>query len=212
MRRRHIAAAAALLGAVACTAQEKPVAHAVPSASAPSCRSGAIRWRTTATEWRLTEVSAVVTVGKSDVRAKKYAHFEFPAVHVRTVTASVETSAPSVSGRRVLASLADRLGEDVSMLGRPGRTTVHRKQDLVTVDLRGVPGRFVEADGVHVVQASFTVTCPGRDTDLYGSVTTWDGDGSALLRCGEHPGKDAWVREGYRLACGTTSTPAAAAE
>ncbi|MFF3610466.1 hypothetical protein [Streptomyces sp. NPDC002580] len=148
-------------------------------------------------ERRLTEVSPVVKVRKGDRR-----EIEYPVVHVRTVGARVDTVADGPTDRRVVASLAGHLHLAPGMLARPGQTSKGRPRDKIKTGTLGEPGRFVQANGVTVVNASFTVTCPGRDEDVYGSVTTWSGDSTAFLQCGVSPGKEPWVEEAYRLTCG----------
>ncbi|MFD5635694.1 hypothetical protein ACFWJM_16365 [Streptomyces sp. NPDC127077] len=114
----------------------------------------------------------------------------------------METAAKGLSGRRVITSLADHLSLAPAMLAMPGQTTVGRERDEMKTGTLGVPGRFVQANGVIVTEASFTVTCPGRDKDVYGSVTTWSGDSTGFLKCGVDPGKEPWIEEAYRLTCG----------
>ncbi|MEW2509012.1 hypothetical protein [Streptomyces sp. NPDC046870] len=202
MRRGRAATGLAvlLLGAVACTAQQPRPTRAVPRAqpsAAPSCGSGAFRWGTVRQETRLTGVSPVVTLGKDD------GWTTFRNEPVRTIVASVRTSGAEVPRRRVMASLARHLGYDTSDLTAPGESTAHHPRHHDRIDFDGA-GRFVTAEAVKVVDASFAVRCP--DGTHYGSVTTWlTGAQGASLSCGTDPGGETWVREAYRLACGPLS-------
>ncbi|MEV7395120.1 hypothetical protein [Streptomyces sp. NPDC091215] len=184
------------------TATEKPAARKTTEAqtkatvSAPSCAGGAFRWTSVHREQRLTEVSPVVNVRKSD------GWVTFHPGLVRNVVPQVSTSDDRVSERQVLTALAKRLGwTDVDELAAPGEESADRPRSPVKVDSLGHAGRFVEAEGVHAVDASFTVTCPGQD--VYGSVTTWFGNSGASLACGVNPHtKESWVQEAYRMTCG----------
>ncbi|MEV6196303.1 hypothetical protein AB0M19_28345 [Streptomyces sp. NPDC051920] len=151
----------------------------------------------TQNERRLTEVSPVMTIHEGDTR-----EIEYPSVLVRTVRARMETAAKGLTARRVIASLADHLSLAPGMLAMPGETTADRKRDTIKSGTLGAPGRFVQADGVTVTEASFAVTCPGSDTAVYGSVTTWSGGSAGFLQCGVDPGKEPWIEEAYRLTCG----------
>ncbi|MFF3417435.1 hypothetical protein ACFYW9_22425 [Streptomyces sp. NPDC002698] len=121
---------------------------------------------------------------------------------MRNIVPQVSTSDDRVSERQVLAALAKRLKRwDLEQLAAPGEESVDRPRSPVKVDFLGHAGRFVEAEGVQAVDASFTVTCPGRD--VYGSVSTWFGDTGASLACGVNPRtKESWIQEAYRLTCG----------
>ncbi|MFG3011099.1 hypothetical protein ACGFZB_11665 [Streptomyces cinerochromogenes] len=194
--------AALLLGAVAvaCTAQQPREVRAAPPAkpsASPSCGSGAFRWGAVRQETRLTGVSPVVEVGKDD------GWTTFRNIPVRTVVASIRTNGVRVSQRRALASLEKRLGYDTGDLMAPGEDTARRPRHPDRVDFDGA-GRFVTAEAVKVVDASFAVSCP--DGTHYGTVTTWlNADQGATLACGTDPGEEAWVREAYQLACGPVS-------
>jgi hypothetical protein len=155
-----------------------------------------VRWTSVHREIRLTEVSPVVRVGENDGRVT------FHTGLVRNVVPRVDASGGSVSAHLVLEALAKHLESwDVDQLAAPGEESADRRRYPVKVDFLGHPGRFVEAEGVQVVDASFTVTCPGKD--VYGSLTTWlGGHSGASLACGVVPGKAPWVREAYRLTCG----------
>lgn len=206
--RRHGWATAALLCAVvpsaaACAAaNEKPVAgktieaEAKPTASTPSCAGGALRWASVRREWRLTEVSPVVDVRQGDGRVT------FHPGLVRNIVPEVSTSDDDVSARQVLVALAKHLRSwDVDQLAAPGEESADRRRSPVRIDSLGQAGRFVEAEAVQAVDASFTVSCPGRD--VYGSVRTWMGDAGASLACGVDPDtKEPWIREAYLLTCG----------
>ncbi|POX64945.1 hypothetical protein C3492_04215 [Streptomyces sp. Ru62] len=196
---RTAVAVVLMLGAVACTAQQPRQVRAAPSAkpAAPSCGSGAFRWGAVRQETRLTGVSPVVTLGKAD------GWTTFRNVPVRTIAASIRTNGVELSRRRAMSSLARHLGYDTGDLMAPGEDTAHhpRHHDRIDFDLAG---RFVTAEAVKVVDASFAVSCP--DGTHYGSVTTWlTGTRGASLSCGTDPGGEAWVREAYRLACGPLS-------
>ncbi|MFD5574816.1 hypothetical protein [Streptomyces cadmiisoli] len=121
---------------------------------------------------------------------------------VRNIVPQVSTSDDRVSAHQVLAALAKRLKWwDVEQLAAPREESAGRRRYPVKVDHLGHTGRFVQAEGVQVVDASFTMSCPGRD--VYGSVTTWFGDVNASLACGVNPRtKEPWVQEAYRLTCG----------
>ncbi|MFD5570497.1 hypothetical protein [Streptomyces cadmiisoli] len=188
---------------VACTAATgKPTARQTieaetkATASTPSCAGGAFRWTSVHREWRLTEVSPVVEVRKSDGRVT------FHPGLVRNIVPQVNVSDDRVSPHQVLAALAKHLKWwDVEELATPGEESAGRRRYPVKVDHLGHAGRFVQAEGVRVVDASFTVSCPGRD--VYGSVTTWLGDTVAALACGVNPKtKKPWIQEAYRLTCG----------
>lgn len=170
----------------------KPAAKVSASASAPSCAGGSIRWASVKQETRLTEVSPVVHVRKSD------GMMTLPTVRVRNIVARFDVSDSGVSAHRVLAALADHLS--VSELPAPGEESAGRERDRGQEDFLGHEGRYVDAEGVLLIDASFTVSCPGRD--VYGSVTTWFGDSRDSLACGVDPGDAAWTREAYRLTCG----------
>ncbi|MEV6019219.1 MULTISPECIES: hypothetical protein [unclassified Streptomyces] len=198
---------AALLCAVAaagCTATAgKPAAvgkaadaGTKATASATSCAGGAVRWTSVHREWRLTEVSQVVNVRKSD------GWVTFHPGLVRNIVPQVSVSDDGVSAHQVLAALAKRLKWwSVEELAPPGKESADRRVNPGKVDFLGSAGRFVDAEGVRTVDATFTVTCPGRD--VYGSVSTWFGDAGASLECGVNPKtKQSWVKEAYRLTCG----------
>ncbi|MEU1012962.1 hypothetical protein [Streptomyces sp. NPDC005890] len=189
-----------LLGAVACTAQrpdEPRAASSVRPSASPSCASGTFRWGAVRQETRLTGVSPVVTVGKDD------GWTTFRNVPVRTVVASIQTNGVELSQRRAMASLARHLGYGTSDLMAPGENTAHHPRHPDRIDFDGA-GRFVTAEAVKVVDAGFAVGCP--DGTHYGSVTTWlAGTQGASLSCDTDPGKEAWVREAYQLACGPLS-------
>ncbi|MGW3912030.1 hypothetical protein ACWEBX_11005 [Streptomyces sp. NPDC005070] len=121
---------------------------------------------------------------------------------MRNIVPQVSTSDDRVSERQVLAALAERLKWwDVEELAAPGEESADRRRSPVKTDSLGHAGRFVEAEGVQTVDASFTVTCPGHD--VYGSVSTWFGGASASLACGVKPHvKESWIQEAYRLTCG----------
>ncbi|MEU6272280.1 hypothetical protein ABZ871_07635 [Streptomyces populi] len=121
---------------------------------------------------------------------------------MRNIVPQVTTSDARVSAHQVLAALAEHLKWwDAEELAAPGEESADRRRHPVEADFLGHAGRFVEAEGVQVVDASFTVTCSGRD--VYGSVTTWFGDSGASLACGVIPHtEEAWIREAYRLTCG----------
>lgn len=187
----------------ACTAAaEKPAARQTTeaenkaTASTPSCAGGTFRWTSVHREWRLTEVSPVVEVRKSD---------DWVTFHpglVRNIVPQVSMSDDRVSRHQALAALAKHLKWwDVEELATPGEESADRRRHPVKVDSLGHGGRFVQAEGVRVVDASFTVSCPGRD--VYGSVTTWSGDVGASLACGVNPKTtEPWIQEAYRLTCG----------
>ncbi len=194
---------AVMPSAAACTAATgKPAARKTievetkATASTPSCAGGAVRWTSVHREWRLTEVSPVVNVRESDGRVT------FHPGLVRNIVPQVGTSDDRVSAHQVLAALAKRLKRwDVEELAAPGKESADRRRYPVKVDSLGHAGRFVEAEGVQAVDASFTVTCPGGD--IYGSVSTWFGDAGASLACGVNPHtKEPWIQEAYRLTCG----------
>ncbi|MFH9180766.1 hypothetical protein [Streptomyces sp. NPDC017673] len=188
-----------LLGAVACTAQQPRQVRAASSAkpAAPSCGSGTFRWGAVRQETRLTGVSPVVTLGEDD------GWTTFRNVPVRTVAASVRANGVGLSRRRAMASLARHLGYDTGDLMAPGEDTAHHPRHHDRIDFDGA-GRFVTAEAVKVVDASFAVSCP--DGTHYGSVTTWlTGTQGASLSCGADPGGEAWIREAYQLACGPLS-------
>ncbi|MEU6667563.1 hypothetical protein [Streptomyces sp. NPDC046727] len=198
MGRRHAAVVlgALLLGSVACTAQPAATVRAAPSAS-PSCGFGTLRWAGVRQETELTGVSPVVTLGKDD------GWTTFRNVPVRTVVASIQANGVEVPQRRVMASLARRLGYDTGDLMAPGESTAHHPRHPDRIDFHGA-GRFATAEAVKVVAASFAVTCP--DGTHYGSVTTWlDTPRGDSLACGTDPGGEAWLREAYQLACGPLS-------
>ncbi|MGW2788079.1 hypothetical protein ACWC3X_44200, partial [Streptomyces populi] len=121
---------------------------------------------------------------------------------VRNIVPQVTMSDARVSAHQVLVALAKRLKRwDAQELAAPGEESADRRRYPVKADFLGHAGRFVDAEAVQVIDASFTVTCPGRD--VYGSVTTWFGDSGASLACGVNPRtKEAWVQEAYRLTCG----------
>lgn len=208
MTRRHGWATVALLcalapSAAACSATPgKPAARKTTeaetkaTASTPSCAGGAVRWTSVHREWRLTEVSPVVNVRKND------GWVTFHPGLVRNIVPQVSTSDDGVSAHQVLAALAKRLKWwSVQELAAPGKESADRRPSPVRADSLGHAGRFVEAEAVQAVDASFTVTCPGRD--VYGSVTTWFGSGGASLACGVNPDtKQSWVQEAYQLTCG----------
>ncbi|MEU6590774.1 hypothetical protein ABZ923_16395 [Streptomyces sp. NPDC046881] len=189
-----------LLGAVACTAPRPGgprAASPVRSPASPSCPSGTFRWGAVRQETRLTGVSPVVTVGAYD------GWTTFRNVPVRTIVASVRTNGVELSGQRTMASLARHLGYDTSELMAPGESTARHPRHPDRIRSDGA-GRFVTAEAVKAVDASFAVTCP--DGTHYGSVTTWlTGTRGDSLACGTDPGGEAWVREAYRLACGPVS-------
>ncbi|MEU6600677.1 hypothetical protein [Streptomyces flaveolus] len=189
-----------LLGAVACTAQQSRQVRTAPSvkpSASPSCGSGTFRWGAVRQETRLTGVSPVVPLGKED------GWTTFHNVPVRTVVAWIRTNGVELSRRRAMASLARHLGYDTSDLMAPGENTAHHPRHPDRIDFDGA-GRFVTAEAVKVVDASFAVSCP--DGTHYGSVTTWlTGTQGASLSCGTDPGGEAWVREAYQLACGPLS-------
>ncbi|MFJ3302404.1 hypothetical protein ACIPSA_04650 [Streptomyces sp. NPDC086549] len=211
MTRRHTWTVAVLLcgvvlattGCTAASGKPRAKASAAVSASAsaapPSCESGAVRWSSVRREVRLTEVSPVVQVRKSD------GWVTFHTGLVRNVVPRVDTSGGIVSAHHVLAALAKHLkwGDDAEGLAAPGEESADRELHPMKIDSLGHTGRLVVAEGIHVVDASFTVDCPGRD--VYGSVTTWFGNSRASLACGVDPGDEAWVREAYRLTCGRLS-------
>jgi hypothetical protein len=175
-----------------------PKANVSASASVPSCKSGTIRWSSVHREVRLAEVSPVVKVRKSD------GAITFHPVLVRNVVPRVDTSDGSVPAHRVLAALAKHLKWwDAEELAAPGEESADRERSFDKIDFLGHGGRFVEAEGIQVVEASFTATCPGHD--VYGSVTTWFGNYGDSVACGVDPGDDAWVQEAYRLTCGRLS-------
>ncbi|MFJ5779026.1 hypothetical protein [Streptomyces sp. NPDC093094] len=192
-------AAAAKTTAKETTAKETAEVETKATASTPSCADGAVRWTSVHRERRLTEVSPVVNVRKDDGR------ITFHLGPVRNIVPRVGTSDDRVSERQVLAALARHLKWwDVEQLAAPGEESADRRRHPVEVDSLGHAGRFVEAGGVQVVDASFTVTCPGRD--VHGSVTTWFGDVSTSLACGVDPRtEEPWIQEAYRLACGPLS-------
>ncbi|MBL1080638.1 hypothetical protein JK359_01385 [Streptomyces actinomycinicus] len=187
-----------LLGAVACTAPQQPKARpaaaaAAPSAS-PSCASGALRWGSVRQETRLIGLSPAVTAGKHD------GWTTFRNATVRVVAARVTTDGADVSGRRVVALLARHLGYDSGDLMPPGQNTAPHMPARERIGSRGA-GRIATTEGVKVVDASFVVQCP--DGPHYGSLTTWLAPvRSDSIGCGTDPGRDAWLREAYRLACG----------
>lgn len=207
MRRRHIAAVlGTLVLAAGCTTTTEKKAGTQPSAkvsatakataTGPACQGGTFRWTDVTREVRLTEVSPVVKVGRSDGR------ITFHPRLVRTIVARVDTSDTSVSAHRVLVALAKRLKwADAEGLAAPGETSADRVHHDPQVDFLGHPGRYVEAEGVNVVEASFTVTCSGG-RDVYGRVITWlRGNSGASLACGVDPGNHPWIKEAYRLTC-----------
>lgn len=192
--------------AAACTtttgkppAQKPTAAGTKATATAPYCAGGAVRWSSVNRERRLTEVSPVVKVGKDD------GWVTFHPGLVRNIVPQVSTSDDRVPAHQVLAALAKHLKWwDVEELAAPGEESADRRRHPVRTDSLGHAGRFVEAEGLQVVDASFTVTCP--DGDVYGSVTTWFGNSGASLACGVNPrAKEAWVSEAYRLTCGPLS-------
>ncbi|MFF1285435.1 hypothetical protein ACFVY4_32560 [Streptomyces sp. NPDC058299] len=166
------------------------------TASASSCAGGALRWSSVHREWRLTEVSPVVNVRRSD------GWVTFHPVLVRNMVSQVSTSDDRIPAHQVLAALAKRLkGWDLEELAAPGKKSADRLRYPLKVDSLGRAGRLVEAEGVQVVDASFTVTCPGGD--VYGSVSTWFGHAGASLACGVNPHtEEPWIQEAYRLTCG----------
>ncbi|MFB7336576.1 hypothetical protein ACFC00_33910 [Streptomyces adustus] len=210
--RRHGWAAVALLCAVVpsaagCTAVAgKPsvrdaatgaVRADVRAASpAPSCSGGAFRWSSVHRGYRLTEISPVVT----DDRKGGWITFRLGLV--RNIVPRVDTSDGSVSAHRVLVALAGHLSEglDAEQLAAPGEESADRDHTPARVEAVGNGQRLVEAEGVLVVEASFTVTCPGRD--VHGSVTTWFGNAEDSIACGVDPGEHAMPKEAYELACG----------
>ncbi|MFJ2732883.1 hypothetical protein [Streptomyces sp. NPDC087317] len=121
---------------------------------------------------------------------------------MRNIVPQVSTSDDRVSAHQVLAALAKHLKRwDVEELATPGKESADRQRYPAKADFLGHAGRFVDAEGVQVVDASFTVTCPDRD--VYGSVTTWFGHTGASLACGVNPHtKEAWIQEAYQLTCG----------
>ncbi|MFF8727296.1 hypothetical protein ACF073_12505 [Streptomyces sp. NPDC015171] len=167
---------------------------ASPSSVPPSCGSGALRWGAVRQRTQLTGLSPVVALGEDD------GWTTFRDVPVRSVVARVRTSGTHLAQRRVLASLARHLGYDTDDLTAPGEDTARHARPPERTRFHGA-GRFATAEAVRTVDASFTVTCP--DGDHYGSVTTWLGPvhGDSLA-CGTDPGKEPWLREAYRLACG----------
>ncbi|MEU4087347.1 hypothetical protein [Streptomyces aureus] len=192
--------------AVACTAttgkppaQKTTAAGTKAGAAAPYCAGGAVRWSSVNRLRRLTEVSPVVKVGEND------GWVTFHPGLVRNIVPQVSTSDDRVPAHQVLAALAKHLKwVDVEELAAPGEESADRRRHPVRTDSLGHAGRFVEAEGVQVVDASFTVTCP--DGDVYGSVITWFGNSGASLACGVNPRtKEAWVNEAYRLTCGPLS-------
>ncbi|MET8563382.1 hypothetical protein ABZV75_23320 [Streptomyces flaveolus] len=156
-----------------------------------------LRWGAVRQETRLTGVSPVVTLGEDD------GWTTFRNVPVRTVVASIRTNGVELSRRRAMASLARHLGYDAGGLMALGENTAHHARHPDRIDFDDA-GRFVTAEAVKVVDASFAVNCP--DGTHYGSVTTWlTGTQGASLSCRTEPGGEAWVREAYRLACGPLS-------
>ncbi|KAB1987650.1 hypothetical protein [Streptomyces triticiradicis] len=193
----------AVVPSAACTAAAgKPAARRTTgvetkaAAATPSCAGGAVRWSSVNRERRLTEVSPVVNVGENDGWVTYHLGL------VRNIVPQVSTSDARVSAHQVLVALAEHLKRwDVEELAAPGEESADRRRHPVETDSLGHAGRFVEAEGVQVVDASFTVTCPGRD--VYGSVTTWFDDTGASLACGVNPRtEEAWIHEAYRLTCG----------
>ncbi|MEV7324229.1 hypothetical protein [Streptomyces sp. NPDC093970] len=172
------------------------VAETKATASTQACAGGAVRWTSVRREQRLTEVSPVVNVRKSD------GWVDFHPVLVRNIVPQVSTSDDRVSAHQVLAALAKRLKWwDFEELAAPGEASADRRRYPIRADSLGHAGHFVEAEGVQVVDASFTVTCP--DHDVYGSVTTWFGHAGASVACGVNPHtKESWIREAYQLTCG----------
>ncbi|MEU2619781.1 hypothetical protein ABZ642_16890 [Streptomyces sp. NPDC007157] len=180
----------------ATTATTDPEPSAKASATAPSCPGGTFRWTGVTREVRLTEVSPVVKAVDGD-----RGWLTFHTRLVRNIVPRVDTSDGSLSAHRVLAALARHLELwEAGEFAAPGEDSADRERHAVRMKPLGRGARFVEAEGVTVVEGSFTVACPGRD--VYGSVSTWVVDHGAALACGVDPGDEAWVKEAYRLACG----------
>ncbi|MET8137502.1 hypothetical protein ABZV24_37305 [Streptomyces sp. NPDC005251] len=178
------------------------VAPATSSAS-PDCSKAAIRWGEVTVGRKLIAVSQLVTVEDG----RKPGWVELAPHHVRTVTSRIEAGGTGVPARRVLASLEKRLGYDSPTFKRPGTSTSARleKEELGRVDFLGHPGRFVEAAGVGVVDASFALDCSGTNgatvTPVYGTLTSWYGNSGASMKCGIVPDKGKWFREAYDMVC-----------
>ncbi|MET8038772.1 hypothetical protein [Streptomyces sp. NPDC005345] len=121
---------------------------------------------------------------------------------MRNIVPQVSTSDDRVSAHQVLAALANHLKRwDIDQLATPGKESADRRRYPVKVDSLGHAGRFVEAEGVQAIDASFTVNCPGHD--VYGSVSTWVDRVGASLACGVNPHtKESWIQEAYQLTCG----------
>ncbi|MGW2819619.1 hypothetical protein ACWC24_01220 [Streptomyces sp. NPDC001443] len=191
------AGCAAVAGKPARDAAAGAVRADAPAASpAPSCAGGTFRWSSVRRGYRLTEISPVVT----DDRKGGWITFRLGLV--RNIVPRVDTSDGGVSAHRVLAALAEHLSEglDAEQLAAPGEESADRHHTPSRVGAVGNGQRLVEAEGVLVVEASFTVTCPGRD--VHGSVTTWFGNADGSLACGVDPGEEAMSEEAYELACG----------
>jgi hypothetical protein len=176
-----------------------------PSAvgASPNCSQASIRWGQVAVSTKLIAVSQLVTVEKG----QKPGWVRLTRHHVRTVTFGIDAGGAVVPGRRLFASLEKRLGYDLPTVGRRGTWTSGRfdKDGLGPVDYLGHPGRFVEAAGVGVVDASFVLDCAGTHgatgTPVYGTLTSWRGNSGASMRCGIVPDKGKWFREAYDMVC-----------
>ncbi|WP_406330067.1 hypothetical protein [Streptomyces sp. NBC_00203] len=139
---------------------------------------------------------------------KDSAKVTFRFARVRSVVAHVEASG-AVSDKTVYRALEKRLDLDGRLLWRNGKAApVQGKQEATFFDLEGKPRQFLEAHGVHVVEASFALDCetgPGASAvPLYGNVTAWYGSDEASMACGRKPAKKRWFREAYDMVCAGT--------
>lgn len=173
------------------------------SSASPECSKASIRWGKVTVGEKLIAVSQLVTVREG----QKPGWSEFSPHHVRTVTSRIEAGGIGVPPRRIFASLEKRLGYGSPTFRRPGSSTSARpeKDEFGRVDFLGRPGRYVEAAGVRVVDASFALDCSGTHgitgTPVYGTLTSWYGNSEASMECGIVPDRTKWFREAYDMVC-----------
>ncbi|MFD3452020.1 hypothetical protein ACFWVC_07535 [Streptomyces sp. NPDC058691] len=205
-----VACVAALLTAcTACTAQEQPPPHAAgtrtsssspsPSHTAPRCDGDSYVWRPVVQRRLLVAISDA-----KEIRIPAHGSASPPEPRlIRPLTAEISPTAveAGVDPADALAALEDQSQESLEPIGTrfvldddAGTGKMINESDTTE------RGRFVEAEGVRLVTARFSVTCAGGT--VRGTITTWGkGPIGVSVRCGIKEHLPELSREAERRAC-----------
>lgn len=202
---RLVALACVITVLTACAAEERPPPRAAdartpsPSPTAPRCKGDGYVWQPLV---RRTVLVAISDAQQIEIPAHGAARPPEPRL-IRPLTAGISTAAVEAGVRpaEAMASLEERTSVSLEPIGtRLVLDDQAVRSKMINESDTPDRGRFVEAVGIRLVTAKFSVRCAGGS--VRGTITTWEkGRSHVSVRCGIKEPLPEFDREAERRAC-----------